>query len=345
MSHALSSVSQLLSRHQALFTDQHIAVCGAIEDIYPLALTQKSKSATIISDNFAQTSLLKSYAPQANIIFDIQLPTSQRVDVILLYMPKAKARAKYWIAQALAMLPEQGTLYVAGENRSGVRSIPAIIQDFGIQTLKLDSARRCSLFAAQKTKAVIPFHLSQWWQHYPLKIADTQLNIWALPGVFSQNHCDPASELLLQHTTSKLTGSVLDFGCGTGVISAVLQQKNPQAQFHLIDVDAFALASSKKTFSENNLQAQIYPSNVFSQVNETFDFIVTNPPFHTGLRTDYSHTQLFLQQAKNFLKKSGELYLVANRFIKYESLMKAHFSSTQKLIENNKYTLYRTHQD
>ena len=167
------------------------------------------------------------------------------------------------------------------------------------------------------------------------------MDIWALPGVFSQSHCDPASQLLLENIDTAIKGPVLDFGCGAGVLSTWLAKQNPECEFHLVDVDAFAIGSSQKTFAQNDLTANIYPSDVFSNVQGTFKTLITNPPFHTGLDTDYSHTQTFLQEANRYLRKKGSLYLVANRFIKYAPLMEAAFSKTEVCCQNNQFTVYK----
>ena len=38
---------------------------------------------------------------------------------------------------------------------------------------------------------------------------------------------------------------MLDFGCGAGVLGAALKRRYPDSQVTMLDVDAFAVASSR----------------------------------------------------------------------------------------------------
>ncbi len=72
-------------------------------------------------------------------------------------------------------------------------------------------------------------------------------------GVFSQNRLDVGTAVLLPHLSQVTSGKIADFGCGAGVISAYLAKLNPKNRIFALDVDAFALASTKMTFEKNNL--------------------------------------------------------------------------------------------
>ena len=53
------------------------------------------------------------------------------------------------------------------------------------------------------------------------------------------------------------SGSVLDFGCGAGVLGATLKRRYPHSQLTLLDVDAFAVESSRLTLAANGLEAEV----------------------------------------------------------------------------------------
>jgi hypothetical protein len=52
--------------------------------------------------------------------------------------------------------------------------------------------------------------------------------------------------------------------------------------------------------------------------------ILSNPPFHVGVHTDYFATENLLRKAAKHLKNGGELRLVANSFLKYQPLIEEH---------------------
>jgi 16S rRNA (guanine1207-N2)-methyltransferase len=53
-----------------------------------------------------------------------------------------------------------------------------------------------------------------------------------------------------------------------------------------------------------------------------FGVIATNPPFHQGLGVEYDVARQFVRDAAHLLiEGGGRLYLVANRFIRYERIL------------------------
>ncbi len=62
---------------------------------------------------------------------------------------------------------------------------------------------------------------------------------------------------------------------------------------------------------------------------------MSNPPFHQGVRTDYNVTEAFLKEAKEHLKLSGKLLLVANEFLNYEVILRDHFKTITEVKKEN----------
>lgn len=57
------------------------------------------------------------------------------------------------------------------------------------------------------------------------------------------------------------------------------------------------------------------------------------PPFHQGIHTNYDASEGLCQNAKKHLKASGELWIVANRFLNYQILIESTLVSVRlKLI-------------
>ncbi len=85
--------------------------------------------------------------------------------------------------------------------------------------------------------------------------------------------------------------SILDIGCGTGIISLMLAQKNPQARIYGIDIsyDAFKLCSKNFSLSPwaDRLIALHGDISDYNFAGMKFDCIVSNPPFfHNSLLSD-----------------------------------------------------------
>ncbi len=137
-----------------------------------------------------------------------------------------------------------------------------------------------------------------------------------------------------------MKGKVLDLGCGAGVIGASLKQQFEKIKLTMSDIHAMALESSRRTLAENALDGTVVASDVFSNIEERFDLIVSNPPFHDGIDTAYRAVEDLIAQAKQRLNRGGELRIVANAFLPYPDLLDKAFGSHQVIAKSNKFKVY-----
>ena len=148
------------------------------------------------------------------------------------------------------------------------------------------------------------------------------------------------SELLLAELRALPEGRVLDFGCGSGVLSIVMARRNPGCRFELVDIDALAIYCAGQSLALNGIEAEVYPSDGLSDVHGRFVAVISNPPFHTGIRQDTSIAERFFNQVTRNLLPRGELRIVANGFLRYPPLIEEHIGPCQVLRENNRFKVY-----
>lgn len=329
--------SQIAERQLSYFTGKHVLVAGEAEDLFPVELAGHCESVTVFTTNYGyyrqmqKHSAVKSY-------FDVELDSAVSADMILLYWPKAKAEAEYLLQMLLSRLGTGTEICVVGENRSGVKSIEKVFKAYGI-VRKYDSARRCSFYWGLCNEPVPEFRLSDWFKSYPLTIADTKLTIKSLPGVFSYGEFDAGSQLLID-SLPELHGKVLDFGCGAGVIGTIQALKSPGIELEMCDINAFAIASSTATLEANGLKGRVFASDIYSDTADDYDFLISNPPFHSGLDTSYTATESLLQRAPQHLSAHGELFIVANSFLKYPPIIQTAFGNCAAINKTKKFTVY-----
>ncbi|MGN5112850.1 16S rRNA (guanine(1207)-N(2))-methyltransferase RsmC [Aeromonas jandaei] len=338
MSSPISAVSQMLERNQALFVGKRLLVCGALEDDYPRQLASLAQSLTVFTTDYCYYRSQQAALGEA-ILFDHQLGGAPRFDALLLLMPKAKAEAQYLLAMMTPLLEAGADLFLAGENRGGINGADKLLAPYGDKPIKRDSARRCSLYHGELCKPVAPFDLDSWFGRYQCKAGDTELTVLALPGVFSAAELDLGTQMLLA-TVPAMKGSLLDFGCGAGVIGSVLAKRNPELKVTMVDINALALESSRRSLAINDLQGEVHASDVYSDITGSFDQIVSNPPFHAGLKTFYAATETFLARAPEFLRPHGSLTIVANAFLRYQPILEAHFKRTEVSNSDAKFKVY-----
>lgn len=336
MFQALTSVSEMLTRNFDTLCQPGLLVCGLLDDSLPQAMADEGPAPRVFSTDYRYAHWLKNKGYQ-----DVEFgstPADGAFGAILLLMPKAKAEAEYLLAACLPLLAEGGNIFIAGDNKGGVKSAPKLLAPYCEQINKLDSARRASLYHGILSRPVPPFQQADWVKPYALP--QEKLQICTLPGVFSAEHLDLGSSLLLK-TLGKLQGRVLDFGCGAGVIGASLLKRQPELELEMVDINALALEASRLTLAQNGLHARVYASDGLRQVTGKFDHIITNPPFHAGLKTFYSTTEELLQGARDYLKHGGRLTLVANAFLPYPDLLQGSFGNCETLAATGKFKIYQ----
>ncbi|NGZ12226.1 16S rRNA (guanine(1207)-N(2))-methyltransferase RsmC [Vibrio aestuarianus] len=329
--------SQIAQRQLAYFADKHVLVAGEVEDLFPVELTHHCRSVSVFTTHYGYYRQLNAHS-QIQRYFGAQFVAETNADLILLYWPKAKLEAEYLLAMLLAKLGKDTEVVVVGENRSGVKSIEKMFQPYGI-VKKYDSARRCSFYWGQCSEQAATFDINGWFKTYQVQYQQHSLIVKSLPGVFSHGEFDLGSQLLLD-TLPNLKGKVLDFGCGAGVLGGVMATLNSSIELEMCDISALAIESSKATLAANGLSGNVFASDVYSDTNSDYQFIVSNPPFHSGLETSYSATETLLADAPSHQTSDGELFIVANSFLKYAPIINHAYGNCETINKTNKFVIY-----
>jgi len=256
-------------------------------------------------------------------------------DTLVYYWSKNKPEAQFQLQNLLSLLPVGCDIFVVGENRSGVRSAEGMLEAWATLE-KVDSARRCGLYHGRLDKQPT-FDASGYGNTYQLE----DLTIHTLPGVFSRDGLDIGSDLLLSTLTPHFRGKVLDIGCGSGVLATVMAKVSPRVRLWLCDVHAAAIEASKATLAANDLEGEVFASNVFSDVTGRFDMIISNPPFHDGLQTSLEAANTLIRGALKHLNSGGELRIVANAFLPYPQILDETFGNHEVLAQTGRFKVYR----
>lgn len=71
---------------------------------------------------------------------------------------------------------------------------------------------------------------------------------------------------------------ILDIGTGSGAISIALS-KELNTAIDAVDISKDAIKVAKKNVKENNAKVNIIESNIFSNIKDKYDVIISNPPY------------------------------------------------------------------
>lgn len=148
---------------------------------------------------------------------------------------------------------------------------------------------------------------------------DREYSIYSNNGVFSKDKFDFGTRVLLENIDiNSLSGKVLDLGCGTGVVGIILGTINKNISIDMVDVNERALNLARENIKFNNIDNNIFVSDVYSNVIEKYDYIITNPPIRAGKEV----IRKFLLGGKKYLCDNGILYFVMRKDHGVKSMIK-----------------------
>ncbi|MCH8496867.1 MAG: class I SAM-dependent methyltransferase [Marinobacter sp.] len=262
---------------------------------------------------------------------------------VVVFMPKARRELVMRLAYARHLVRAGGQIWLVGEKREGIAGGATEFKAQFNEAVKLDSARHCQLWSARVAEGGAPFTVTDWLSWHDIEVAGHQVAVAGLPGIFSDGHLDDGTRLLLESIDqASVAGPVLDFACGAGVIGAWLSARfGASLVVNGVDVQAQAVACARESYRRAGVSGEIVASDGLGGAMGRYQTLVTNPPFHQGVKTDLDVTESFLRGAAAHLLPGGELWLVANRFLPYRPLMEQHIGRCEIVAEDSRFFVYR----
>ncbi len=146
-------------------------------------------------------------------------------------------------------------------------------------------------------------------RHFTAEFAGRTLSFRTDAGVFSKQHIDPGSLLLVRSLPRDLAGEVLDVGCGWGAMTVLALAAHPEIRVTMTDVNERALALARENVRRNGMQARALLSDGLSAVEGSFSAVMTNPPIRAGKEVVF---RIFRDAARH-LVPGGALYAVVRK--------------------------------
>lgn len=341
MSGSLENPSLLLLRNKDELIAENILVINFERDgfLHKLRALNPNSEITAFSYNVAD---INSISANDNIkaVCDVELPIAG-YDLIIYFYPKSKPEAVMMFDNIRALAGSETRLLVVGDNKSGVKSAEKQLDGLAEEFYKLESAKHCVLLEFSGLQQADKFDINKYKKQFEVKSGTLSFPVVSVPGVFNHGSLDMGTALLLKELENhSWQGPVLDFGCGAGVISAFMALSHKGVLPTALDVNVLAMYATQQTFAINGIEGKTLLSDGLAEVTESYNAIISNPPFHTGTSTDYSISAKFFSGAPKHLAKNGKLIIVANSFLKYQPQLEENFKHVETPNRNNKFCIY-----
>lgn len=338
MTKGLYPVSRLLANNASRVKDyRRVLWVNPPGDQAWRALQGYAPAISLFSQEFSAHDWLKKSGAESHFGDFPEFPAGF-LDLVILTLQRGKQQLEMMLHSAHRILKPDGVLWLAGENRAGIRSAEIPMGRWFGEVTRLDYGSHCVLYQARAPLPAAPFDPLTYQQKWTCIVRGSQVTVCSWPGIFSHGRLDEGTALLLEHMPMLRPGSsVLDFGCGSGVIGAGLARACPGLDLTLADSNALALRAAGCTLRINHLQGAVLPSHGLGGLTRSYDLIISNPPFHQGTATDTGMSMELLHGVRNFLNPKGQLVLVVNRHIPYRKWLDGIFGKHDVLAFTSRY--------
>lgn len=286
-----------------------------------------------------------------------RLPVAAQVEggdfaITLVLPPRQRDEARALLARALAATHPGGRVVAAAANRDGARSLQADLETLAGPVHSL-SKHKCRVLWTMADPAHIDADRQAQWLALaqPRRVETGTQGFWSRPGLFAWDRVDPASALLAGQLPATLAGRVADAGAGWGWLAMQVLQRCPAVTaIELFEANARALEPAQRNLEEAlagiaGMAGRAPPAlavhwhDVATGLPGPFDAVICNPPFHQGQGGAELPRlgQAFIASAAGALADDGQLWLVANRQLPYEGLLRERFRQLRNVCQQGGY--------
>lgn len=265
--------------------------------------------------------------------------------LVLMKVPKTSALLEQQLIDLQSSVGPQTQIIAAGKANAIQKSTLALFEKYlGPTTTSLAKKKARLIFCQPSGKIQHSSPYPTIWH-----TDSPKFEIANLANVFSRQQLDIGARFMLRHLPKTQGHSVIDLGCGNGVLGLHILSQDPTAKVIFIDESHMAVASAKQNIQSNLPKAltncRFIVSNCLDEYlkqadSEKVDFVLCNPPFHQqNTITDHIALQMF-KDAKSALKVGGTLIVVGNRHLDYPIKLKRMFKAVKQTATNQKFSIF-----
>lgn len=264
-------------------------------------------------------------------------PAPATYDQIILPLPRGKETLQLCLAACTSVLSNNGVVWLFGLNELGIKSADKPLLDFFDKVEVVATGGHGRLWKASGLKPTAKTTLLDLQKNKVLELPDGNVSFTSYPGLFAGGNLDEGTALLISALPRNLTGEILDYACGIGVLARVAAAQNPSVKVTLADNDPLALMAASANVPGAVAKLTCMPTDITG----SYDCIISNPPIHQGNAQSFEIVDLLLQEMPRLLKKNGQAFVVTQVTVPVPRLAKAHQLQCAEVAASRSFRVYR----
>jgi 16S rRNA G1207 methylase RsmC len=160
-------------------------------------------------------------------------------------------------------------------------------------------------------------------------------------GVFAFGKANRATIVFLENIRLK-KGSVLDLGCGYGVVGTVMAKEYPYIKVFMSDINKRAVRFAKENALKQNLDLIVREGDLYEPwQGMKFDTILFNPPMAAGKKVWIRA----IKESELYLEENGNIQIVAYHNkggARIKEFMKKIYGNAKTIVKSGGIRVYKS---
>lgn len=330
-----------------IVNDSFGALSVPLSHYTPVVMTDSYLSMQAISSNLKINDL--DY-DSVTIINSLHAPDSvleKTADIVLIKIPKSLAMLEDQLHRIRSAVNGSTKIIAAGMTKKIHTSTMSLFEKI-IGPTKSSLAHKKSRLIFSEFDEGIKISENPYPDAYKIgyQLDDVELEIINHAGVFSRDRLDVGARLFLENLpVDERHKTIVDLGCGNGVLGLMAAIKNPSAKMIFTDESYMAVESSisnfVNTFGESREAEFLQTDCLYGVAEGSVSLVLCNPPFHQDNAINDDVAWQMFTESKAVLEPQGELWVIGNRHLAYHAKLKHLFGDCEVVASNKKFTLLK----
>ncbi len=310
---------------------------------------------SFVAQQAARANLARNALPMSAVRFlDARTTPAGLLDALVVKVPKSLAAMDEWLRVVRPALPDSIEVVATAMTRHMHTSTLEVL-GARIGATRPPQARRRARLALSRVGAPIDTS-TRWPRRWQIATdeSDAGPTVVGHVAAFAAERLDAGTAVLLEalarHRGPRPT-TLVDLGCGTGVVGLVEAWRDEALELVFIDESFDAVASAeagwRASFGSREARFVIGDRLETVAVGEplgpgSVDRVVVNPPFHSGhALSDATAWDMFVQ-SRRVLRAGGDLWVVGNRHLGYHAKLKRILGNVEVVASTPAFVVLRS---